>query len=34
MIEEAVLADYLPISFKTPTEQEYIAFLCDDFETN
>ena len=28
------LADYLPSSFKTTTEQEYIAFLWDAFETN
>lgn len=30
----AELSDYLPLSFKTPTEQEYIAFLWDAFETN
>ena len=28
------LANYLPLSFKTPKEQEYIAFLWDAFETN
>lgn len=28
------LADYLPISFKTAKEQEYIEFLWDAFETN
>ena len=28
------LADYLPLSFKTPKEQEYIEFLWDAFETN
>ena len=28
------LADYLPLSFKTPSEQEYVAFLWDAFETN
>ena len=26
--------NYLPLSFKTPKEQEYIAFLWDAFETN
>ena len=30
----AELADYLPLSFKTPKEQEYIEFLWDAFETN
>ena len=30
----AELADYLPLSFKTPKEQEYIEFLSDAFETN
>ena len=34
MEEAAELADYLPLSFKTPSEQEYIAFLWDTFETN
>lgn len=34
-MEEALkLADYLPISFKSPKEQEYIAFLWDAFKTN
>ena len=34
-MEEAVeLGSYLPVSFKTPSEQEYIAFLWDAFETN
>jgi hypothetical protein len=34
-MEEAIeLANYLPISFKTPKEQEYIEFLWDAFETN
>jgi hypothetical protein len=28
------LADYLPLSFKTPKEEEYIAFLWDAYETN
>ena len=30
----AELANYLPLSFKTRTEQEYIEFLWDAFETN
>ena len=34
MEETAELADYLPLSFKTPKEQEYIEFLWDAFETN
>jgi hypothetical protein len=35
MMEEAAeLANYLPLSFKTPKEQEYIEFLWDAFETN
>lgn len=34
MEEAAELANYLPISFRTPKEQEYIAFLWDAFETN
>ena len=34
-MEEAVdLASYLPRSFKSPKEQEYITFLWDAFETN
>ena len=28
------LANYLPLSFKTRSEQDYIAFLWDAFETN
>ena len=34
MEEAADLASYLPLSFKTPKEQEYIEFLWDAFETN
>src|ERR1035437_7147172 len=34
MDEAAGLANYLPLSFKTPSEQEYIAFLWDAFESN
>lgn len=34
MEDAAELADYLPLSFKTPKEQEYIEFLWDVFETN
>ena len=34
MEEAAELANYLPLSFKTPKEQEYIEFLWDVFETN
>jgi hypothetical protein len=34
MEEAAELANFLPLSFKTPTEQEYIEFLWDAFETN
>lgn len=34
MEESAELANYLPLSFKSPKEQEYIAFLWDAFETN
>lgn len=34
-MEEAIeLANYLPLSFKTQKEQEYIQFLWDAFETN
>ena len=34
-MEEAFeLANYLPLSFKTQSEQEYIAFLWEAFETN
>lgn len=34
MEEAADLVSYLPLSFKSPKEQEYIAFLWDAFETN
>ena len=34
MDEAAELGNYLPFSFKSPKEQEYIAFLWDAFETN
>ena len=34
MYEALELADYLPISFKTPTEEEYISFLWEAFEGN
>lgn len=34
MEEAAELSNYLPISFKTPSERDYIAFLWDAFETN
>lgn len=34
MEEATELADYLPLSFKTPKEQEYIEFLWEAFETN
>ncbi len=34
MEEATELAQYLPLSFKTPKEQEYINFLWDTFETN
>ncbi len=34
MEEAAELGNYLPLSFKSPTEQEYIGFLWDAFETN
>ena len=34
MEEAAELANYLPLSFKTPKEQEYIAFLWDAFHSN
>lgn len=34
MEEAAELNNYLPLSFKSPKEQEYIAFLWDAFETN
>jgi hypothetical protein len=34
MEEAAELSNYLPLSFKSPKEQEYIAFLWDAFQTN
>ena len=34
MEEAAELSNYLPISFKTPSERDYITFLWDAFETN
>ena len=34
MEEASELANYLPLSFKTATEQEYIDFLWDAFDTN
>lgn len=34
MEEAAELANYLPLSFKTQTEQEYIKFLWDTFQMN
>lgn len=34
MDEALELSNYLPLSFKTRSEQEYIAFLWDVFETN
>src|SRR5450432_1150439 len=34
MEDAAELANYLPLSFKTPKEDEYIEFLWDAFETN
>jgi hypothetical protein len=34
MEEAAELGNYLPLSFKSPKEQEYVAFLWDAFETN
>lgn len=34
MEEAAELANYLPLSFKTRSEHDYIAFLWDAFETN
>src|SRR5438874_341948 len=34
-MEEALeLGNYLPLSFKTPSEQDYVRFLWDAFETN
>ena len=34
MEEAAELSDYLPLSFTSPKEQEYVAFLWDAFESN
>src|SRR4030067_3189850 len=34
MEEAAELGNHLPLSFKTRSEQDYIAFLWDAFETN
>lgn len=34
MEEAAELGNYLPLSFKSPKEQEYIAVLGDAFETH
>lgn len=34
MEEAAELGNYLPLSFKSPKEQEYIEFLWEAFETN
>lgn len=34
MEKAAELGNYLPLSFKSPKEQEYIEFLWDVFETN
>jgi hypothetical protein len=34
MEEAAELANYLPLSFRSPKEQEYIEFLWDAFESN
>ena len=34
MEESFELGNYLPLSFKTSTEQEYVAFLWDAFESN
>lgn len=34
MDDALILNDYLPISFGTETEQDYIAFLWDAFKTN
>lgn len=32
MDEALELGNYLPLSYKSPKEQEYIAFLWDNFE--
>ena len=34
MDEALGLADYLPVSFKTASDQEYISFLWETFESN
>ena len=34
MEEAGELGDYLPISFKTPRERDYVSFLWDSFEIN
>lgn len=34
MDEALELGDYLPVSFKTQSEQEYVAFLWDAFQSN
>ncbi len=34
MEEAAELSDYLPLSFKTPKEQEYIEFLLQNHDTD
>lgn len=34
MDEASELGNYLPRSFKTRSEQDYIACLCNAFETN
>src|SRR6187551_2990820 len=34
MEEAAELANYLPLSFKNESEEEYVRFLWDAFETN
>ncbi len=34
MEEAGELGDYLPISFKAPSERDYVSFLWESFETN
>ena len=34
MEEAGGLGDYLPISFKAPSERDYVSFLWESFETN
>ena len=34
MEEAAELGNYLPVSFKTRSEQDYISFLWEAFQTN